>query len=57
MEKYIIAILIQPILFIFAWVFISAMIYICEEANHGIRNFIRAVRQTWWDIEWRWKHR
>lgn len=57
MELYILAVLIQPILFIISYLIIGSAIYICEEANHGIRNFIHSVRQTWWDVEWKLNHR
>ena len=56
-RNLLIAIAVQPIIIFFTWVVGSALIYIGDEVNHSINNFARAVRQTWWDIEWRWKHR
>ena len=56
-RNFLIAIAVQPIIIFFVWVVGSALIFICEEVNHDIKNFTRAVKKTWWDIEWRWKHR
>lgn len=40
-----------------AWVAISAIIYIYEEMIHNIRNLKREIKQTWWDLEWKFGRR
>jgi hypothetical protein len=39
------------------WVVISAIIYIYEEMIHNIRNLKREIKQTWWDLEWKFGKR
>lgn len=57
MGIFILAVLVQPILFVICYLIIGSAIYICEEANHGIRKLIRSTKKTMWDLEWKWNHR
>ena len=56
-RNFLIALAVQPIIILFAWVVGSALIYIGDEVNHSFHNFKRSIRETWWDVEWKWKHR
>lgn len=44
MEKYILAILLQPIFFLFTDAIISWFIYVCQEVNHAVRKAIRNIK-------------
>lgn len=47
MGKYILAIAIQPLLFIFTDFVIEMSIYVCQEINHSVRKFIHEIKSIW----------
>lgn len=53
--EFIIALLMQPIFFMYCWFVINTMIYIVQEINHEIRKGKQSFRRSMWDLEWKWK--
>lgn len=57
MELILLAIATIVVALLVMWVLISAVVYVWQEVNHSIKNFKRAVREFWWDLEWRFGKR
>jgi hypothetical protein len=47
MWKFLLALALQPLLFIFADFVIEMSIYICQEINHTVRKIIREIKSFW----------
>ena len=47
------AVIAQPLFFVFTYFIIGCMVYLFQEVNHSIRGFKHSMKRSMWELEWK----
>ena len=57
MEMVLFALAVVIVTLLVMWVFISAVVFVWQELNHGFKNMKRTIKHGLWDLEWKFGKR